>query len=131
MAGKTVHDHPDHGSAAQGSTTSSDEPRTAGADAGPSAAAWVLQLPIRLYKKVISPILPPTCRFYPSCSSYAVEALRVHGAVRGSWLTVRRLARCGPWHPGGLDPVPPRTTDAAGAEPAAGESDRPSRTVEE
>ena len=69
--------------------------------------ARVLLLPVHSYRKVISPLLRPTCRFYPSCSTYAVEALTVHGALRGSWLTVRRLLRCGPWHPGGIDPVPP------------------------
>jgi putative membrane protein insertion efficiency factor len=68
----------------------------------------VLLLPVRFYRKFISPALPPTCRFHPSCSAYAVEALTVHGALRGTWLTLRRLGRCGPWHPGGLDPVPPR-----------------------
>ncbi|WNV91425.1 membrane protein insertion efficiency factor YidD [Umezawaea sp. Da 62-37] len=73
-----------------------------------SPLARVLILPVRLYQRFISPYLPPSCRFYPSCSAYAVEALTVHGALRGSWLTLRRLARCGPWHPGGLDPVPPR-----------------------
>jgi len=70
--------------------------------------AKVALLPVHFYRKFISPLLPPTCRFYPSCSAYAVEALTVHGALRGSWLTLRRLGRCGPWHPGGLDPVPPR-----------------------
>lgn len=74
----------------------------------PSPAAWLLLLPVHAYRKIISPLLPPTCRFYPSCSAYAVEALTVHGALRGGWLTARRLLRCGPWHPGGLDPVPPR-----------------------
>jgi putative membrane protein insertion efficiency factor len=73
----------------------------------PGLFARILLLPVHVYRKVISPLLPPTCRFYPSCSAYAVEALTVHGAFRGSWLTVRRLLRCGPWHPGGLDPVPP------------------------
>jgi putative membrane protein insertion efficiency factor len=61
---------------------------------------------VRLYQWLLSPLLPPSCRFYPSCSAYAVEALRRHGAVRGLWLTVRRLGRCHPFHPGGLDPVP-------------------------
>jgi putative membrane protein insertion efficiency factor len=75
-----------------------------------SHAARALVLPVRFYQRFISPLLPPSCRFYPSCSAYAVEALTVHGALRGSWLTLRRLARCGPWHPGGLDPVPPRRT---------------------
>ncbi|WP_226801699.1 membrane protein insertion efficiency factor YidD [Alkalilimnicola sp. S0819] len=61
---------------------------------------------IRLYQWVLSPVLGPRCRFYPSCSEYTVEALRRHGALRGGWLGVRRIGRCHPWHPGGLDPVP-------------------------
>lgn len=76
--------------------------------ARPGPLAMVLLAPVRVYRAVISPLLPPSCRFYPSCSEYAVEALTVHGALRGSWLTLRRLLRCGPWHPGGLDFVPPR-----------------------
>ncbi|GAB3711567.1 hypothetical protein GCM10028793_46180 [Nocardiopsis oceani] len=63
-------------------------------------------LPIRGYQRFISPLFPPVCRFYPSCSAYAVEALRVHGGLRGLWLAVRRIARCHPFNPGGLDPVP-------------------------
>ncbi|MGW1682708.1 membrane protein insertion efficiency factor YidD [Saccharopolyspora sp. NPDC002376] len=73
----------------------------------PSPLAWVLLGPVHVYRKVISPLLPPMCRFYPSCSTYAVEALTTHGLFRGGWLTLRRLVRCGPWHPGGIDPVPP------------------------
>ncbi|HEX5535176.1 MAG TPA: membrane protein insertion efficiency factor YidD [Actinomycetales bacterium] len=63
---------------------------------------------LRGYQLVVSPLLGQTCRFYPSCSAYAVGALREHGALRGTWLTARRLARCHPWNPGGVDPVPPR-----------------------
>lgn len=63
------------------------------------------------YQTYVSPALPPTCRFYPTCSAYAVEALQIHGAMRGSWLTLRRLLRCAPWHPGGVDPVPPARAD--------------------
>jgi putative membrane protein insertion efficiency factor len=77
--------------------------------ARPSPLARVLLVPIRVYRVWISPILPPSCRFEPSCSAYAVEALTVHGGLRGTWLTLRRLLKCGPWHPGGWDPVPPRT----------------------
>ena len=69
---------------------------------------WLLVGLVRLYQLLISPLLGPTCRYYPSCSAYAVQALTVHGAVRGSWLSVRRLLRCHPWSPGGVDHVPPR-----------------------
>jgi len=61
---------------------------------------------VRLYQVAVSPLLPPSCRFTPSCSAYAAEALRRHGAARGSWLAVRRLARCHPFCEGGIDPVP-------------------------
>ncbi|MGH3626591.1 MAG: membrane protein insertion efficiency factor YidD [Sciscionella sp.] len=64
---------------------------------------------LSVYRRFLSPLFPPACRFYPSCSAYAVQALREHGALRGGWLTLRRLLRCGPWHPGGVDPVPPRS----------------------
>jgi putative membrane protein insertion efficiency factor len=64
---------------------------------------------VRLYQRLLSPLLPPSCRFYPSCSAYSVEALRRHGALRGVVLTVRRLGRCHPLHPGGFDPVPELT----------------------
>lgn len=61
---------------------------------------------IRLYQWTVSPILGPRCRFYPSCSQYALEALMRFGVLEGGWLALRRLARCHPWHPGGFDPVP-------------------------
>ena len=67
---------------------------------------WLLIFLVRGYQVVISPLLPSTCRFYPSCSAYAVEALERHGAWRGMRLTLRRLGRCHPFHPGGYDPVP-------------------------
>ena len=86
------------------------------------AVAWVLVLPIRLYQLVVSPLLGPRCRFYPSCSAYAVEALTTRGPVVGLWLTVRRLLRCHPWNPGGPDPVPPRRS---GATPGAPQGARP------
>jgi putative membrane protein insertion efficiency factor len=59
------------------------------------------------YQRAISPALPPRCRFHPSCSAYAAEAVALHGAGRGSWLAVRRILKCAPWHPGGVDLVPP------------------------
>lgn len=61
---------------------------------------------VRFYQYLISPLLGPRCRFHPSCSQYAVETLERYGALRGSWLALRRLLRCHPWHPGGYDPVP-------------------------
>lgn len=65
-----------------------------------------LLLAISLYRAVISPFLPHSCRFYPTCSAYASEAIRRHGIRRGALLSVKRLLKCHPWHPGGADPVP-------------------------
>ena len=98
MTGMRATPEHDHEHAALGDT----EP----APPRPGPVAWVLLLPIKLYRKAISPFLPPACRFYPSCSAYAVEALTRHGAGRGSYLALRRLLRCGPWTPPGRDPVP-------------------------
>jgi putative membrane protein insertion efficiency factor len=63
---------------------------------------------LKLYRRFVSPMYGQVCRFYPTCSAYALEAVQLHGAVRGSWLAARRLARCHPWNPGGFDPVPPK-----------------------
>jgi uncharacterized protein len=71
-----------------------------------SLVARVLAASIRLYQVSLSRALPSRCRFYPSCSQYAYEAISLHGALRGGWLAVRRLLRCHPFHPGGIDPVP-------------------------
>jgi uncharacterized protein len=67
---------------------------------------FVLKVLIRGYQLVISPLIGPRCRFYPSCSHYAIEAIETHGALRGVWLTIKRISRCHPWHEGGFDPVP-------------------------
>ncbi|EDL64983.1 membrane protein insertion efficiency factor YidD [Bacillus sp. SG-1] len=61
---------------------------------------------IRLYQVVISPLKPPTCRFYPTCSHYGLESIKRFGAVRGGWLTIKRIVKCHPFHPGGIDHVP-------------------------
>jgi putative membrane protein insertion efficiency factor len=71
----------------------------------PSLFRRALTWPIRQYKRFLSPLLPPACRFHPTCSVYAVEAIEVHG-LYGLWLAVRRIARCHPFNPGGFDPVP-------------------------
>ncbi|WP_392543739.1 membrane protein insertion efficiency factor YidD [Oryzobacter telluris] len=73
---------------------------------------------IRLYQRLISPMRPPACRYYPSCSAYAVTALETYGPLRGSWMAVRRLGRCHPWAPGGVDHVPLR--DPATGRPVPG-----------
>ncbi|MBE3599641.1 MAG: membrane protein insertion efficiency factor YidD [Limnochordaceae bacterium] len=78
----------------------------AGGRTGAVTPARALAWAIGAYRRWISPYTPPTCRFYPSCSAYAEEALLKHGAVKGGWLAVRRLLRCHPFHPGGYDPVP-------------------------
>jgi len=69
---------------------------------------FVLKFLIRAYQVALSPLLGQNCRFYPSCSHYALEAVEEHGALRGAWLTVKRISRCHPWHEGGFDPVPGR-----------------------
>jgi len=89
----------------------------------PGPVARVLLLPIRFYRRWISPALPPTCRFEPSCSAYAVEALTTHGALRGTWLTVWRLARCAPWGRAGYDPVPPSSSRQRTAAPTDADRD--------
>ena len=66
---------------------------------------------IKCYRYLVSPLLGNHCRFYPSCSQYAIEAIETHGALKGSYLTLRRLSRCHPFHPGGCDPVPDKPSD--------------------
>jgi uncharacterized protein len=77
------------------------------AEVRPSAVARMLVVLLTGYRRFISPLLGPHCRFAPSCSAYALAAVREHGALRGTWLAARRLARCHPFNPGGFDPVPP------------------------
>lgn len=66
---------------------------------------------IRFYQKFISPMTPPTCRFYPTCSHYGLEAFQKHGSLKGFWLTCKRILKCHPFHPGGFDPVPDKKDD--------------------
>jgi putative membrane protein insertion efficiency factor len=109
-------------------------PSTAVPPSGGRARAALLGA-IRFYQRAVSPTRPPRCRFVPSCSAYALEAVERHGAARGTWLAVRRLAKCAPWHPGGVDLVPevaepapsrlPGTSRAArSSSPAAPTADR-------
>jgi len=83
---------------------------------GPSVLNLLLRGLIRLYQLTVSPLLPPRCRYLPSCSDYAAEAIATHGAPWGAWLTLRRLLRCHPWGGSGYDPVPP-SAHRAGAAP--------------
>jgi putative membrane protein insertion efficiency factor len=80
-------------------------PQSAEAAPRPTLLARLLMLPVRAWR-LVSVHLPPRCRFHPSCSQYALDALTLHGGRRGTWLAMRRVARCHPWHPGGFDPVP-------------------------
>lgn len=81
---------------------------------------------VRAYRRWVSPLLGARCRFYPSCSAYAEEALSRYGALRGGWLAVRRLGRCHPFHPGGLDPVPDAPAASRPAAPTVTRSRRAS-----
>lgn len=83
------------------------EPVTGVPARAPSPLAWLLLGLVRVYRATAI-ARTPRCRFLPTCSGYALEALRTHGALRGAWLAVRRVGRCHPWNPGGFDPVPPR-----------------------
>lgn len=73
-----------------------------------SLLSKLLILPIRFYQGAISPLLPPACRYTPTCSQYAVEAITVHGPLKGAWLAIKRICRCNPWGGSGYDPVPPK-----------------------
>lgn len=85
--------------------------------ARPGPVALLLIAAARLWQLTFSAVLPPSCRFTPSCSAYAIEALRTHGALRGGWLAFRRIGRCHPWGGMGHDPVPPaRGSEARGSE---------------
>ncbi|WP_422743547.1 membrane protein insertion efficiency factor YidD [Mycobacterium sp. WMMD1722] len=91
---------------------------------------------IDLYRNMVSPLRLPSCRFTPTCSQYAVDALTEYGLIRGSWLALVRLAKCGPWHPGGWDPIPDRhggaeesSSDRSGAASSAADLVRSTTSV--
>ena len=111
-----------------------EEVRLAAKKAGEACAGAVRQL-IRGYRRYVSPLLGRHCRFYPSCSAYAAEAIAGHGVARGGWLAVKRLLRCHPFHPGGVELVPAATPRAGPSRsPAEGSSMRgagPSRSPAE
>ncbi|MEM7022633.1 MAG: membrane protein insertion efficiency factor YidD [Pseudomonadota bacterium] len=101
-------ERPDHGLLA------GDPAGTAPQAQGRRWSTWLLSLPIRLYRVAISPYIQPRCRYLPTCSEYALEALARHGPVSGIWLSVRRFARCHPWGGFGYDPVPEPDAGRAG-----------------
>lgn len=72
------------------------------------AVIWIFIIPVRLYQYLISPLLPTSCRHIPTCSQYTIEALKTHGILRGSYLSINRILRCHPWGTHGYDPVPPK-----------------------
>jgi putative membrane protein insertion efficiency factor len=86
---------------------------------------WLLIGFLRAYRLLISPLYGQVCRYHPSCSAYALEAVTVHGSLRGTWLAVRRLGRCHPWAAGGYDPVPPSRERAESSRLSAGSSPSP------
>ncbi|WP_017327579.1 membrane protein insertion efficiency factor YidD [Synechococcus sp. PCC 7336] len=85
---------------------------------------------IRGYQKGLSPLLPASCRFWPTCSQYALESIQKFGALKGSYLGLRRICRCHPWHPGGVDPVPDSWAEAMGRPPSDRLNSKPSESVE-
>lgn len=97
------------------------------AEPRPGAAARVVLAMLGFYQRWISPMFLPHCRFHPTCSAYAVEAVRVHGVLRGTALALVRLLKCAPWHPGGLDPVPPRRPRAPDVSGPGPDRDPPRR----
>lgn len=89
-----------------------------------SPAAWILSIPVRFYRLFISPFLGSNCRYQPTCSAYALEALERHGAMRGGWLALRRIGRCHPWGGHGHDPVPQTCADRQGDQQIAADRER-------
>ena len=83
-------------------------------------ATRLLRATVRGYQLLLRPVLPASCRYHPSCSAYALEALERHGAVKGSWLALTRIARCHPWAEGGVDPVPDAPSQCRHRQPMAG-----------
>jgi uncharacterized protein len=94
-----------------------------------SNSVWIAAAiaPIKLYR-VVSSALPPRCRFYPTCSTYALTAISTHGVFRGWWLAVRRVLRCHPWHSGGYDPVPPVSLQSTAASAKSRDFPTPANT---
>lgn len=93
--------------AAPHSSQQTEQPKNRTVTAQPSLLARLLMLVVKFYRYFISPMMAPRCRFNPTCSRYALDAIQIHGAFKGSWLALKRIAKCHPLHEGGDDPVPP------------------------
>jgi len=96
-----------------------------------NAATALLRSAVTIYQWTLRPFIGSHCRFHPSCSNYALEALSAHGALRGTWLAGRRILRCNPWHPGGYDPVPPGPPRSDAPSDAPSPAARPGRAASE
>jgi putative membrane protein insertion efficiency factor len=93
-----------------------------------SPLAWAMHAVVQAYRWTISPLLGPSCRYYPTCSAYALDAIDEHGAIRGAWLAAKRILRCHPWHEGGYDPVPRRAAHSCSSAIACDDSARAAST---
>ncbi|MEO7041095.1 MAG: membrane protein insertion efficiency factor YidD [Gemmatimonadaceae bacterium] len=102
----SLHDSHDHSAGSRKEPVHDDVQEQVPTGQRRSVGIWILRGPIRFYQLAISPMMPAACRYYPTCSNYAIQAIDKYGPLKGGWLAVRRILRCHPFRPGGFDPVP-------------------------